>query len=142
MSEPTIFERIIDREIPGEIVHETETVAAFLDANPLAPGHTLVVPKDAYSRLRDAPPEVSADVFAAVRTLSPAIEDAVDADATTIGINDGTAAGQEVPHLHVHIVPRFEDDGGGTIHTAIGSFADLDDEEIHAIATDIESRVE
>ena len=142
MSEPTIFERIIDREIPGEIVHETETVAAFLDANPLAPGHTLVVPKDAYSRLRDAPPEVSADVFAAVRTLSPAIEDAVDADATTIGINDGTAAGQEVPHLHVHIVPRVEDDGGGTIHTAIGSFADLDDEEIHAIATDIESRVE
>jgi len=141
MSEPTVFERIIDGEIPGEIVHETETVAAFLDANPLAPGHTLVVPKEPYSRLRDAPPGVSADVFAAVRTLSPAIEDAVDADATTVGINDGTAAGQEVPHLHVHIVPRFEDDGGGSIHTVIGSLADLDDDEIHAIAADIESRI-
>jgi len=141
MSEPTVFERIIDGEIPGEIVHETETVAAFLDANPLAPGHTLVVPKEPYSRLRDAPPGVSADVFAAVRTLSPAIEAAVDADATTVGINDGTAAGQEVPHLHVHIVPRFEDDGGGSIHTVIGSLADLDDDEIHAIAADIESRI-
>ncbi len=141
MSEPTIFERIIDGDIPGEVVHETETVAAFLDANPLTPGHTLVVPKEPYSRLRDAPPDVAADVFAAVRTLSPAIEEAVDADATTIGVNDGTAAGQEVPHLHVHIVPRFEDDGGGSIHTVVGSFADLDDEEIHGIATDIESRI-
>jgi Diadenosine tetraphosphate (Ap4A) hydrolase and other HIT family hydrolases len=46
---------------------------------------------------------------------------AVDADATTVGVNDGTAAGQEVPHAHVHIVPRFEDDGGGPIHAAAGT---------------------
>ena len=141
MSDPTIFERIIDGGVPGHVVHETETVAAFLDANPLTPGHTLVVPKEPYARLRDVPPEVSTDVFEAVRTLSPAVEDAVGADATTVGINDGTAAGQEVPHLHVHIVPRFEDDGGGTIHTAVGSFADLDDDEIGGDAADIEAQL-
>jgi histidine triad (HIT) family protein len=141
MSDPTIFERIIDGDIPGHVVHKTEAVAAFLDANPLTPGHTLVVPREPYTRLRDVPPDVSADVFGAVRTLSPAIEDAVDADATTVGINDGTVAGQEVPHLHVHIVPRFEGDGGGSIHTAIGSFADLDDDEIADIASDIETRL-
>jgi len=141
MSEPTIFERIIDGDVPGHVVHETETVAAFLDANPLAPGHTLVVPKEPYARLRDVPPDLSADVFGAVRTLSPAIEDAVDADATTIGINDGTAAGQEVPHLHVHIVPRFEGDGGGPIHAIADQPADLDDDEIADVAADIEAQL-
>ncbi len=141
MSEQTIFERIIDGDIPGHIVHETETTAAFLDANPLTPGHTLVVPKEPYGRLRETPPELSAAVFGTVRTISPAIEDAVDADATTVGINDGTAAGQEVPHLHVHVVPRFEGDGGGPIHAAFGSDADLDDDEIGEIAAEIESRI-
>ena len=141
MSEPTIFERIIDGDVPGHVVHETETVAAFLDANPLAPGHTLVVPKEPYARLRDVPPDLSADVFGAVRTLSPAIEDAVDADATTVGINDGTAAGQEVPHLHVHVVPRFEGDGGGPIHAIADRPADLGDDEIADIAADIETRL-
>lgn len=121
MSEPTIFERIVDGEIPAEIVHETDDVIAFLDANPLAPGHTLVVPKEPYDRLRDVPPELSAEVFGVVREIAPAIEDAVKADATTIGINDGPAAGQEIPHLHVHIVPRFDGDGGGSLHSVMGA---------------------
>ncbi len=127
MPEPTIFERIVDREIPAKIVHETDSVLAFLDANPLAPGHTLVVPKEPYGRLRETPPELSTEIFEAVRTLVPAIEDAIDADATTVGINDGPVAGQEVPHLHVHIVPRFEGDGGGPIH-AVMAGADIDAE--------------
>lgn len=119
MSERTIFERIIDGDIPADIVYETDDVIAFLDANPLAPGHTLVVPKEPYARLRDTSSELSAAVFEAVHALSGAIEDAVEADATTIGINDGPEAGQEVPHLHVHIVPRFDGDGGGTIHSVM-----------------------
>ena len=127
MSERTIFEQIIDGDIPADIVHETDEVAAFLDANPLAPGHTLVVPKEPYERLRETPPELSTAVFNAVRTLTPAIEDAVDADATTIGINDGSEAGQEVPHLHVHIIPRFDGDGGGPLHAIMGSAGSADD---------------
>ncbi|MEF8778176.1 MAG: HIT family protein [Natronomonas sp.] len=119
MAERTIFEQIINGELPAEVVYETDDVIAFLDANPLAPGHTLVIPKEPYARLRDTPSELSAKVFAAVRKLATAIEDALDADATTVGINDGAAAGQEIPHLHVHIVPRSEGDGGGPIHAVM-----------------------
>jgi histidine triad (HIT) family protein len=126
MSERTIFEQIIDGDIPADIVHETDEVAAFLDANPLAPGHTLVVPKEPYARLRETPPGLSSAIFDAVRTLTPAIEDAVGADATTVAINDGPEAGQEVPHLHVHIVPRFDGDSGGPLHALFGSTGSAD----------------
>lgn len=137
MSEDTIFDKIVAGDIPARIVHETETTLAFLDANPLAPGHTLVIPKEGYERLRDLPPSLSADVFGAVRELTPRIEDAVDADAMTIGVNDGSAAGQEVPHVHVHIVPRFEGDGGGPVHALAGSRPDLEDSELDDIAASI-----
>ncbi|MBB6646946.1 HIT family protein [Halobellus ruber] len=138
MSEdPTIFEQIIAGDIPARIVHETETVAAFLDANPLAPGHTLVVPKEPHERLGDIPADEAADVWAAVQELVPRIEAAVDADATTVGVNDGSAAGQEVPHAHVHIVPRFEGDGGGPIHAVAGSRPDLSEDELDDIAAAI-----
>ncbi|SDX79125.1 HIT family protein [Halobellus clavatus] len=137
--DPTIFEQIVSGEIPGRIVYETDTVAAFLDANPLAPGHTLVVPKEPYERLDDLPDDIAADVWAAVQSLTPRIESVVDADATTVGVNNGPAAGQEVPHVHVHIVPRFEGDGGGPIHAVAGSRPDLSDDELDEIAADIEA---
>jgi histidine triad (HIT) family protein len=137
--DPTIFEQIVSGEIPGRIVYETDTVAAFLDANPLAPGHTLVVPKEPYERLDDLPDDIAADVWAAVQSLTPRIESVVDADATTVGVNNGPTAGQEVPHVHVHIVPRFEGDGGGPIHAVAGSRPDLSDDELDEIAADIEA---
>ena len=134
MASKTIFEKIRDREIPGRIVHETETVIAFLDANPLAPGHTLVVPKEPYEHLQDLPPELSADLFAAVHELTPVVEEAVDADATTIGINNGEAAGQEVPHVHAHIIPRFEGDDSGPIHAIAIDSPELSETELDEIA--------
>lgn len=133
----TIFEKIIAGEIPSRSVYETDTVFAFLDANPLAPGHTLVVPKEPYERVGDMPADVASDVFAAVHQLTPKVEAAVDADAVTIGVNDGEASGQEVPHVHVHLVPRFEGDGGGPIHAVAGERPDLSEEELDAIASGI-----
>jgi histidine triad (HIT) family protein len=67
MTSKTIFEQIRDGEIPARIIHETETTLAFLDAHPLARGHTLVVPKEPYEHLQDLPPELSADLFETVR---------------------------------------------------------------------------
>ena len=136
MSE-TIFERIVAREIPARIVHETDSTLAFLDANPLAPGHTLVIPETAYERLEDLPAAAAGDLFDVVHTLTPAIERAVEADATTIGINDGAAAGQEVPHVHVHVVPRFDGDGGGPIHAIAPESPTLSEDELDAIADSI-----
>ncbi|OAQ53041.1 hydrolase [Natrinema mahii] len=135
----TIFSQIVAGEIPARIVYEDETTIAFLDANPLAPGHTLVIPKDEYERLNDVPDDVAADLYETVHHMVPVVEDAVDADATTVAFNNGEEAGQEVPHVHCHIVPRFEGDGGGPIHAVAGDRPDLDDDELDDIAADIES---
>ncbi|ELY85001.1 HIT family protein [Natrinema altunense] len=136
----TIFSQIVEGEIPARIVYEDETTVAFLDANPLAPGHTLVIPRDEYERLNDVPDDVAAALYDTVHRLVPAVEESVDADATTVAFNNGKAAGQEVPHVHCHIVPRFEGDGGGPIHAIAGDRPDLGDDELDDIAADIESR--
>ncbi|RKD93922.1 HIT family protein [Halopiger aswanensis] len=136
----TIFSQIVEGEIPARVVYEDETTLAFLDANPLAPGHTLVIPKDEYERLNDVPEDVATDLYETIHRMVPAVEEAVDADATTVAFNNGEAAGQEVPHVHCHIVPRFEGDGGGPIHAVAGERPDLDDDELDDIADDIESR--
>ncbi|APX97702.1 HIT family protein [Natronorubrum daqingense] len=135
----TIFTQIVEGDIPARIVYEDETTIAFLDANPLEPGHTLVIPKDEYERLNDVPEDVASDLYATIHRLVPAVESAVDADATTVAFNNGEAAGQEVPHVHCHIVPRFEDDSSGPIHAVFDGPTDLADDELDEIAADIES---
>ncbi|MFC4439838.1 MULTISPECIES: HIT family protein [Natrialbaceae] len=137
----TIFSQIVEGDIPARVVYEDETTFAFLDANPLAPGHTLVIPKDEYERLNDVPDDVATDLYATIHRLVPVVEESVDADASTVAFNNGEAAGQEVPHVHCHIVPRFDGDGGGPIHAAAGDRPDLADDELDDIAADIESRV-
>lgn len=132
----TIFEQIIDGEIPSFTVYEDETTYAFLDANPLAPGHTLVIPKEPYERLNDMPADEAGTVFGLISDLAPAVEDAVGADASTVALNNGPEAGQEVPHVHWHIIPRFADDDVGPIHRLFDG-ADLDDDEMERIASDI-----
>ena len=132
----TIFEQIVAGEIPSYAVYEDETTYAFLDANPLAPGHTLVIPKDPYERVNDMPPELLGDVFDVAGQLAEAIETAVGADATTMAINNGEEAGQEIPHVHWHIVPRFPDDGAAAVH-AMFDGVDLDEDEMQNVAEDI-----
>jgi len=139
MSEDCIFCSIVTGDIPGRIVKETDDAVAFLDANPLAPGHTLVVPRDHHQRLNEIPADEAADLFDAVHELSAAVEGAVDADAVSIGINDGEAAGQEVPHTHVHLVPRFEGDGGGPFHAINPSSEEPSEDELDEIAEAIRS---
>ena len=137
MSSDCPFCGIVAGEIPGRIVHETNTVTAFLDANPLAPGHTLVVPNDHHERLNDLSEELASDIFAALHQLTPAVESAVDADGTTVAFNNGSTAGQEVPHVHGHVIPRFADDGGAPIHVVAGDRPDLADDELDRTAADI-----
>ena len=137
MSEDCIFCSIVDGDIPSHTVYEDSEVLAFLDANPLSAGHTLVVPKTHHQFVREVPADLSASVFETVHELVPRIEDAVDADGHTIAVNDGPAAGQEVPHLHVHIVPRFEGDGGGPIHAITGERPDLSESELDDLEASI-----
>ena len=138
MSDDCIFCSIVDGDIPGRIVHETDDALAFLDANPLARGHTLVVPKNHHERLDDVPAEEATGLYGTLHEVVPAVEEAVDAPATTVAFNNGEAAGQEVPHVHAHVVPRFEGDGGGPIHAMFGSRPELSDTELDEIEASIE----
>lgn len=134
MSDDCIFCRIVAGEIPSRAVYEDEAVLAFLDANPLAPGHTLVIPKSHHEQLNDLPSESAGEVLDVLYQLVPQVERAVAADGSTVAFNNGPAAGQEVPHVHGHIIPRFDGDGGGPIHAVAGPRPDLDDAELDEIA--------
>jgi len=127
MSEDCIFCRIVDGELPSRTVHEDDDVLAFLDVNPLARGHTLVVPKVHDARVGGLPDGVAAAVFTAMSELAPAVERAMGADAMTVAVNDGPASGQEIPHVHGHLVPRFEGDGAGGLHSLRWNRPDLDE---------------
>jgi histidine triad (HIT) family protein len=137
MSNDCPFCGIVAGEIPGRIVFENDDVTAFLDANPLARGHILVVPNDHHERLDDLPGDLAREVFAALHRLTPAVEAAADADGSNVAFNNGPAAGQEVPHLHGHVIPRFDGDGGAPIHAIAGERPDLDDDDLDAIAESI-----
>jgi histidine triad (HIT) family protein len=137
MSADCLFCGIVDGEIPGRIVYEDDDIVAFLDVNPLARGHTLVVSKPHRERVNDLEPPEAAALFRAVADVVPAVEAAVDAPGSTVAINNGEAAGQEVPHLHVHVVPRWAGDGAGPIHGLFGERPDVDD----AAMDDIEAAI-
>lgn len=108
---PSIFSKIIAREIPARIVYEDDRVIAFLDINPVNPGHTLVVPKNEQTDLLASSEEDIMSVLLAIRKLAPAIVKAVGAEGFNIVTNTGEASGQRVFHTHFHIIPRFPNDG-------------------------------
>ncbi|KXA92298.1 hypothetical protein AKJ64_03515 [candidate division MSBL1 archaeon SCGC-AAA259E17] len=117
--ENCIFCKIVNGEVESEKIHETANVISFLDVNPRAPGHTLVIPKEHVEVLTELEDEVACDIFKVTKKVEKLLKESLDADAFTIGINDGRAAGQEIPHLHINVLPRFEGDGGKPIHSVI-----------------------
>lgn len=112
-----IFCRIVQGEVKAEVVARVPGAVAFLDVTPLADGHVLVVPEAHVSRIEDMQPADAAALFRAVADLAGPVREAVGAAGSTIGINNGEATGQTVPHVHVHIVPRWPDDGAGSVHS-------------------------
>lgn len=108
--EKTLFSKIIDGEIPCHKVYEDEASFAFLDINPVHPGHTLVVPKTPAKDVFEISEEDWSAVMKTVHTLAPKIQAATGADGINIVMSNGEHAGQEVFHAHVHIIPRFAGD--------------------------------
>lgn len=105
-----IFCKIVVGEVPSEKIYENENVIAFLDISPITKGHVLVVTKGHYKDLRDAPADVICNVMKVVKWIAPEIVTAMGADGFNVGINNGKVSGQVVFHLHVHIIPRYEND--------------------------------
>ena len=104
-----VFCQIVGGETPGYIVYEDAVALGFLDRRPLFHGHCLLVPKTHYETLDDLPGAVIAPLFGAVQLLTRAVERGMDADGSFVAINMRISQG--LPHLHVHVVPRWARDG-------------------------------
>ncbi|MBI5731782.1 MAG: HIT family protein [Candidatus Magasanikbacteria bacterium] len=117
-----VFCKIISNEIPSVKVYETGRVLAFLDINPVNPGHVLVVPKEHYTNMLETPEEVLKELIAAAKKIAPAVLKGTGASAFNLTVNNGPEAGQVVAHTHFHIIPRFNGDGyrlwGGRAYAA------------------------
>lgn len=101
-----LFMKIVKREVPAHIVYEDEDTLAFLSTGANAPGHTLVIPKQPYRNVFDIDETAWQAVMRTARTIAPAVRDAVGAKGVHINSNHEPEAGQEVFHLHIHIIPR------------------------------------
>ncbi len=126
-----IFCRIIAGDIPAHTVYEDDATLAFLDIHPAARGHTLVIPKAHGADLLNTPPEALEAVVRTSQTVARILHNALQADGISIVQNNGRAAGQDVFHYHVHVIPRWEGDKavrswrpGATDHAALGALAD------------------
>lgn len=111
-----IFCKIVAGEIPSHKIHEDESVLAFLDINPVNPGHTLVIPKAHHENILDTPSDTLRKLITVVQAIAPAVLSAVGADSFNLGVNNGPSAGQVVFHTHLHIMPRFINDGHALWH--------------------------
>ena len=104
---PTIFSKIIAREIPAHFVYEDDLVVAFLDISQATKGHTLIVPRTEYSSFFDVPDEVLAHMMSVSKRVAKAINIAFQPDGMNILSNNGAVAGQTVFHFHFHLIPRY-----------------------------------
>ncbi len=106
--ESCIFCKIVRKQLPVSIIYEDETVMAFLDIRPLNEGHMLVIPKRHYVDIFDIPEDQLSQVHRVAKQVSAAVKKATNSDGISIIQQNGKAAGQDIFHLHVHVVPRFE----------------------------------
>jgi histidine triad (HIT) family protein len=93
------------------VCYEDAHALAFMDIQPVNPGHVLVAPKVHYESLLDLPPETASQLYAVVARLAPIVRNATDAAGMNIIVSSGAAAGQDVYHFHIHLIPRREGDG-------------------------------
>ncbi|VVC00682.1 HIT domain protein [uncultured archaeon] len=111
INDKCIFCKIISGEVPSKILYSDEISVAFLDAFPASKGHCLIVPRKHYPTLLDIPETELKALIAIVQKIGSAAMKAAKADGFNVLQNNFPAAGQAIPHLHFHIVPRFKDDG-------------------------------
>jgi histidine triad (HIT) family protein len=128
-----IFCKIAGGKILGRVVMQNDKAIALLDAFPLATGHTLVIPKSHYAKVQDMTEQDAMAVFEITWKIAGAVESGSQVSASTIAIHNGSEAGQEIPHVHVHIVPRKSGDGAGSIHSMFKNRPKLSPQEMDLV---------
>jgi histidine triad (HIT) family protein len=113
-----LFCKIASGEIPSKKIYENDHVVAFLDINPSAPGHTLVVPKRHYNNILDVDEKTLVHLIDGVQTVAKRMSEKLGSDITVLQ-NNGRTSGQIVFHIHFHIIPRTEGDGIHFVHHRI-----------------------
>lgn len=131
----TLFSKIIAGEIPGAFVFKDERWVAFMDIFPAAPGHTLLVPRAPVQYLSELPGGTQACMGQYISALSASVKQATTAPALSVLVRDGKEAGQEVPHVHIHFIPRHENQEAHRF----GSGAQATNDAIAAMAAKIRS---
>ena len=107
----SIFSKIVSGEIPSTKVYEDEHTLAFMDINPASRGHVLVICKEEYPDIFALPEDVLLATVRTTQRVATALRDALKPDGINVIQNNGAAAGQVVFHYHVHLIPRWDDDG-------------------------------
>jgi histidine triad (HIT) family protein len=105
-----IFCSIVSGHSKAEIIYQDSTFVALLDKYPFSMGHTLVIPRKHYEDLLKMPKEEVGNLYCVVTTIASAISKALKSEGLNIGQNNGRAANQIIPHVHVHVIPRFKQD--------------------------------
>ena len=118
-----IFCRIVSGDIPAKFLAQTAHSVSFMDAFPLARGHVLVIPKTHHQRIQDLNTDENADLFSLVHQMISRVDSI--SGSTLLAVHNGRDAGQEIPHVHVHLVPRHKGDSAGAIHSMFDSPSDI-----------------
>jgi len=137
-----LFCAIAQGNIPSASLYEDGRVMAFLDIKPLAAGHALIVPKRHAAKLEDAAPEDRHALMDAAALLAPILCRETGSKDCTLAVNNGPDAGQEVQHVHLHLVPRKHGDGAGPIHAMDWPRPATPSEELHDLAVKVHTAVE
>ena len=132
-----IFCKIVNGEIKSRLIMESKNSIAFLDAFPVTKGHTLVIPKTHYGKIQDMSQDDSTDLFRTVYEVVSKIDNITGS--TLLAIHNGKESGQEIPHVHVHLIPRKSNDLAGPVHSMFKNRPNLSDEEFDQLHTMLKS---
>ena len=131
--EPTIFTRIINGELPCHKVYEDAHIIALLDIQPLTRGHTLVIPKESAPSIDQLSLDSAAALGRALPIVSSAVLKATGATAYNLIQNNGHEAGMSIPHVHIHIIPRYPD----STHSFLWKYGKIDHEDAKILSESI-----
>jgi histidine triad (HIT) family protein len=132
-----IFCKIAKKEILAKIVTETEKSIAFLDTFPLSRGHTLIIPKHHYEKVQDITVDDNTDLFETLHKVISKVDKITGS--TLLAIHNGKGSGQEIPHVHVHLIPRKPGDSAGPVHSMFKNRPKLSEDELDKLCTEIKN---
>ena len=127
-----IFCKLANKDIPTNIIYEDEKFTVIMDASPATKGHALILPKNHAANIYELPDKDAADIFVLAKKMAKKMTEILQCDGFNIVQNNGEAAGQTVFHFHMHLIPRYLNDGNQEKLT--WNHADISAEEIEKIA--------